>query len=143
MKTAAELLRAYAKPLCTVPPEASVFDALHILAKHGLGALPVIDAQGKLVGIVSERDYTRKVALQGKNSRETPVLDIMTREVMVVSPATRALDCMALMSTRNIRHLPVMDGDKLVGVLAIRHLLDEIIAEQQYTIEQLESYIHS
>ena len=85
MKTAAELLRAYAKPLCTVPPEATVFDALHILAKHGLGALPVIDAQGKLVGIVSERDYTRKVALQGKNSRETPVLDIMTREVLVSS----------------------------------------------------------
>ncbi len=143
MKTAVELLKAYAKPLCTVAPESTVFEALNILAKHELGALPVIDAQGKLVGIVSERDYTRKVALQGKNSREISVVEIMTREVMVVSPTTRAFDCMALMSTHNIRHLPVMEGGKLVGVLAIRHLLDEIIAEQKYTIEQLESYIHS
>ena len=143
MKTAVELLKAYAKPLCTVAPESTVFEALNILAKHELGALPVIDAQGKLVGIVSERDYTRKVALQGRNSRETSVVEIMTREVMVVSPTTRAFDCMALMSTHNIRHLPVMEGGKLVGVLAIRHLLDEIIAEQKYTIEQLESYIHS
>jgi len=95
------------------------------------------------MGIVSERDYTRKVALQGKNSRDAKVADIMTREVLVVSPKTRARECMALMSSRKIRHLPVVDGDTLVGVLSIRDLLDAIIADQEHTIEQLENYIQS
>jgi CBS domain-containing protein len=143
MKSAAELLASQAKPLCTVAPEATVFEALHILAKNEVGALAVVDPQGKLMGIVSERDYTRKVALQGKNSREAQVAEIMTREVLVVNPRTRARECMALMSSRKIRHLPVVDGDQLIGVLSIRDLLDAIIADQQQTIEQLESYIHS
>jgi len=143
MRSAAELLASYAKPLCTVAPDASVFEALHILAKNEVGALAVIDTAGKLMGIVSERDYTRKVALQGKNSRDAKVADIMTREVLVVSPKTRARECMALMSSRKIRHLPVVDGDTLVGVLSIRDLLDAIIADQEHTIEQLENYIQS
>jgi CBS domain-containing protein len=105
--------------------------------------LAVVDPQGKLMGIISERDYTRKVALQGKNSREAHVADIMTREVLVVNPKTRARECMALMSSRKIRHLPVVDDETLIGVLSIRDLLDAIIAEQKQTIEQLESYIHS
>jgi CBS domain-containing protein len=125
-----------------VGPDASVFEALEILARHEVGALPVLES-GKLVGIVSERDYTRKIALQGKNSREARVADIMTRNVLVVKPSTRATACMSLMSSKKIRHLPVMDGDKLVGVLSIRDILDAIIADQQTTIEQLESYIHS
>ena len=143
MRSAAELLASYAKPLCTVAPDATVFDALHILAKNEIGALAVIDDQGKLMGIVSERDYTRKVALQGKNSRDAKVADIMTSEVLVVSPKTRARECMAMMSSRKIRHLPVVDGDKLLGVLSIRDLLDAIIADQKHTIEQLENYIQS
>jgi CBS domain-containing protein len=143
MKSAAELLASQAKPLCTVAPEATVFEALHILAKNEVGALAVVDPQGKLMGIISERDYTRKVALQGKNSREALVAEIMTREVLVVNTKTRARECMALMSSRKIRHLPVVDGDQLIGVLSIRDLLDAIIADQQQTIEQLESYIHS
>ena len=143
MKSAAELLASQAKPLCTVAPEATVFEALHILAKNEVGALAVVDPQGKLMGIISERDYTRKVALQGKNSREAHVADIMTREVLVVNPKTRARECMALMSNRKIRHLPVVDDETLIGVLSIRDLLDAIIAEQKQTIEQLESYIHS
>lgn len=143
MKSAAELLASQARPLCTVAPEATVFEALHILAKNEVGALAVVDPQGKLMGIISERDYTRKVALQGKNSREAHVADIMTREVLVVNPKTRARECMALMSSRKIRHLPVVDGDQLIGVLSIRDLLDAIIADQKQTIEQLESYIHS
>jgi len=143
MRSAAELLASYAKPLCTVAPDASVFEALHILAKNEVGALAVIDTAGKLMGIVSERDYTRKVALQGKNSRDAKVADIMTREVLVVSPKTRARECMALMSSRKIRHLPVVDGDTLVGVLSIRDLLDAIIADQEHTVEQLENYIQS
>jgi CBS domain-containing protein len=143
MKSAAELLATQAKPLCTVVPEATVFEALHLLAKHEVGALAVIDPQGKLMGIVSERDYTRKVALQGKNSRDAKVNDIMTREVLVVNPKTRARECMALMSSRKIRHLPVVDGQTLLGMLSIRDLLDAIIDEQMRTIQQLESYIHS
>jgi CBS domain-containing protein len=143
MKSAAELLASQAKPLCTVAPEATVFEALHILAKNEVGALAVVDPQGKLMGIISERDYTRKVALQGKNSREALVAEIMTREVLVVNTKTRARECMALMSSRKIRHLPVVDGDQLIGVLSIRDLLDAIIADQKQTIEQLESYIHS
>jgi CBS domain-containing protein len=143
MKSAAELLAIQAKPLCTVVPEATVFDALHLLSKHEVGALAVIDPQGKLMGIVSERDYTRKVALQGKNSRDAKVEDIMTREVLVVNPKTRARECMALMSSRKIRHLPVVDGENLLGMLSIRDLLDAIIDEQTRTIQQLESYIHS
>ncbi len=143
MKSAAELLKSQTNALCTVEPNASVLDALHLLAKHEVGALAVIDPQGHLMGIVSERDYTRKVALQGKNSRDAKVADIMTREVLVVNPKTRARECMALMSSRKIRHLPVVDGDKLLGVLSIRDLMDAIIADQKNTIEQLESYIHS
>jgi CBS domain-containing protein len=143
MKSAAELLASHAKPLCTVAPEATVFEALHLLAKNEIGALAVVDPMGKLMGIVSERDYTRKVALQGKNSHDAKVGDIMTREVMVVNPKTRARDCMTLMSSRKIRHLPVVDGETLLGVLSIRDLMDAIIAEQKHTIEQLESYIQS
>ncbi len=143
MRSAAELLASYAKPLCTVAPDATVFDALHILAKNEIGALAVIDDQGELMGIVSERDYTRKVALQGKNSRDAKVADIMTREVLVVNPKTRARECMAMMSSQKIRHLPVVDGDTLLGVLSIRDLLDAIIADQEHTIEQLENYIQS
>jgi CBS domain-containing protein len=143
MKSAAELLASQAKPLCTVTPEATVFEALHLLAKNEVGALAVVDPLGKLMGIVSERDYTRKVALQGKNSRDAKVDEIMTRGVLVVNPKTRARDCMALMSSRKIRHLPVVDGETLLGVLSIRDLMDAIIADQKHTIEQLESYIHS
>jgi CBS domain-containing protein len=143
MKSAAQLLAIQAKPLCTVEPEATVFEALHLLARNEVGALAVIDPHGKLMGIVSERDYTRKVALQGKNSRDAKVEDIMTREVLVVSPKSRARECMALMSSRKIRHLPVVDGETLLGMLSIRDLLDAIIAEQTQTIQQLESYIHS
>ena len=142
MKSVAELLAARNSPLCTVSPDASVFEALQILAKHGVGALPVVEGD-KLIGVVSERDYTRKIALEGKNSREVRVADIMTREVLVVKPTSRARECMALMSSRRIRHLPVVDGDRLVGMLSIRDILDAIIADQQTTIEQLESYIHS
>lgn len=143
MKSAAELLASQATPLCTVAPDATVFDALHLLAKHQVGALAVIDPQGKLMGIVSERDYTRKVALEGKNSRDATVDEIMTREVLVVNPKTRARECMTLMSSHKIRHLPVVDGETLLGVLSIRDLLDAIIADQTNTIQQLESYIHS
>lgn len=142
MKSVAELLEQRSMPVCTVAPDATVFEALQTLAEHEVGALPVVQ-DGRLVGIVSERDYTRKIALKGKNSREARVADIMTRDVLVVTPTSRANECMTLMSTRKIRHLPVVDGQQLVGVLSIRDILDAIIADQQSTIEHLEHYIHS
>ena len=126
--------------LWSVTPNDTVFDAIKVLAEKGVGALIVME-KGKLVGILSERDYTRKIALLGKNSKESLVKDIMTANVLVVSPNTRTRECMAIMSEKNIRHLPVMDGDTIVGMLSIRDLMNDIIADHEFTISQLESYI--
>jgi CBS domain-containing protein len=141
MKPVSELLKKRNSALWTVRPEDTVFDALQLLAEHEVGALMVME-HGKLVGIMSERDYTRKIALQGKNSKETRVADIMTKNVLVVSPGTRSRQCMALMSEKKIRHLPVMDGDTVVGMISIRDIMDDIIADHEFTIAQLESYIN-
>ncbi len=126
--------------LWSIKPDDTVFDAIKVLAERGVGALIVME-KGKLVGIVSERDYTRKIALQGKNSKEALVRDIMTANVLVVSPQTRTRECMAIMSEKNIRHLPVVDGDTVVGMLSIRDLMNDIISDHEFTISQLESYI--
>ena len=126
--------------LWSVKPDDTVFDAIKVLAEKGVGALLVMQ-KGKLVGIVSERDYTRKIALQGKNSKEALVRDIMTATVLVVSPKTRTRECMSIMSKKNIRHLPVVDGDTVVGMLSIHDLMNDIISDHEYTISQLESYI--
>ena len=107
-----------------------------------MGALIVVD-DGKLVGVVSERDYTRKVALQGKNSKETPVAEIMTPNVITVSPTTGTRACMTLMSQKKIRHLPVVEGAKVLGMISIRDIMDDIIADHEQTISQLTSYISS
>ena len=141
MRPVRELLNTQ-DPLWSLKPQDSVFDALKTLSDHDVGALVVLD-QGKLVGILSERDYTRKIALAGKSSKETLVSDIMTSKVLTVAANTRAEDCMALMSQKKIRHLPVMDGDKVLGMISIRDLLDEIITDQEATISQLQSYIVS
>ena len=126
--------------LWSVKPDDTVFEAIKVLAERGVGALIVME-KGKLVGIVSERDYTRKIALQGKNSKESLVRDIMTANVLVVNPRTRTRECMAIMSEKNIRHLPVVDGDTVVGMLSIRDLMNDIIRDHEFTIAQLESYI--
>jgi len=124
----------------SLKPQDSVFDALKTLADYDVGALMVME-QGKLVGVFSERDYTRKIALAGKSSKETKVQDIMTAKVLTVTAETRTEDCMALMSQKKIRHLPVLDGDKVLGMISIRDLMDEIIADQEATINQLQTYI--
>ena len=142
MKPVSELLRGREGTLWHVRPEESVFGALQMLAQHEVGALMVME-HGKLVGVISERDYTRKVALQGRNSKETLVSDIMTRNVISVTPKTGTRQCMALMSEKRIRHLPVMDGDTVLGMISIRDIMDDIIATHESTIAQLESYIHS
>ena len=140
MKPVSELFKNRPNTLWSLGPDDSVFEAIKILAEKGVGALMVMD-KGKLVGILSERDYTRKIALLGKNSKETKVRDIMTANVLVVTPQTRTRQCMAIMSEKNIRHLPVVDGNTVVGMLSIRDLMNDIIADHEFTISQLESYI--
>jgi CBS domain-containing protein len=142
MKTVAELLKSRDGTLWHVRPDDSVFAALELLAARDVGALVVMDG-ARLVGIVSERDYTRKVALQGRNSRSTTVAEIMTRQVITVSPQTRTSACMALLSEKRIRHLPVVDGGTVMGMISIRDIMDDLLADREQTIAQLESYIHS
>lgn len=142
MKPVSELLRNREGTLWHVRPEETVFSALQLLAQYEVGALMVMD-QGRLVGVVSERDYTRKVALQGRSSKDTLVSDIMSRTVIAVGPKTGTQQCMALMSEKRIRHLPVVEGGMVLGMISIRDLMDDIIAEHEVTIAQLESYIHS
>jgi len=142
MKPVSELLKNRNSTVHQVSPSVSVFEALRLLADYRVGALTVME-NGKLVGVVSERDYTRKVALMGRNSKETTVADIMTRDVITVTPNTEARACMVLMSQKKIRHLPVLDGVEVVGLISIRDLMDDIIADQEETISQLTSYISS
>ncbi|KPF61591.1 histidine kinase [beta proteobacterium AAP51] len=142
MSTVSVLLKNRGGTLWHVRPETSVYEALELLAGYEVGALMVMEG-GRLVGVFSERDYTRKIALQGRNSRTTPVADIMTRQVLTVTPATPTTEAMRLMSARKVRHLPVLEGSTVLGMISIRDILDHIIAEQASTIEQLESYIHS
>jgi CBS domain-containing protein len=141
MKTVAELLRAKTYPrVVTVRPEQSVLDAIKVLAAEDVGAAIVMTGD-RLAGIMSERDYTRKVILKGRSSDTTRVEEIMTAQVIVVSPRTRTRDCMALMSEKNIRHLPVVEEGRVVGMVSIRDIVSDIIADQDFTIEQLEHYI--
>ena len=142
MKPVIELLRRRDGTLYKVAPELPVFDALQVLASHEVGALLVMDGE-RLAGVFSERDYTRKVVLLGRNSRETLVRDIMTAQVITVTPQTGTRTCMALMSQRKIRHLPVVDGQRVLGMISIRDIMDDIIADHEQTISQLQSYITS
>lgn len=142
MKTVRQLLQAKGTAIFSIDPEASVFDALKLMAEKGVGALLVVSG-GRLAGILSERDYARKVILHGKSSHDIPVREIMSDKVVTVQPDQTVEDCMALMTNKRIRHLPVMEGERLVGLLSIGDLVKEVIAEQQQTIRQLESYIHS
>ncbi|MEJ2793857.1 CBS domain-containing protein [Iodobacter sp. LRB] len=143
MKTARQLLAEKAiDNILSVTPQASVYQALQMLAEKNIGALLVME-ENHLVGIFSERDYARKVILMGKTSAGTPVSEIMTRKLLCVPPTATIDECMAIMSEKRIRHLPVLDGDKVLGVLSIGDLVREIIEEQKFTIAQLEHYIHS
>jgi CBS domain-containing protein len=140
MKTVAELLRAKPARVVKVRPEQSVLEAIKILASEDVGTAIVMTGE-RLAGIMSERDYTRKVILNGRSSDSTRVEEIMTANVIVVNPRTRTRDCMALMSEKNIRHLPVLDEGRVIGMVSIRDIVSDIIADQDFTIEQLEHYI--
>ena len=124
----------------TISPEAKIIDALKLMAEKSLGAL-VVTYKNQVVGIVSERDYARKVILRGKSSLDTPVKEIMTTQVLFVTPDMSAEECMALMTKKHIRHLPVIEEEKLAGLVSIGDVVKTIISEQQITIENLQNYI--
>ena len=142
MRPILELLKKRDATTYNLNPEDSVFAALQRLADHNVGAMMVMEGS-KLVGVFSERDYTRKIALAGRSSKDTLVADIMTAQVLTVSPKSSTRECMELMSEKKIRHLPVVDGDKVLGMISIRDLMNDIIADHENTISQLESYIKS
>lgn len=134
------LLEHKERTLWTIAPTATVFEAIKLMAEKNVGALPVLDGL-RLVGIVSERDYMSKVMLMGRSSKDTPVSDIMTREVVTVAPDQSVTECMNVITEHRVRHLPVMENGALVGVVSIGDLVRWIIATQKMTIEQLEKYI--
>lgn len=140
MKTAKQLLDMKGSSVFSVTSESLVYDALVIMAEHKIGALLVLDGD-KLAGIFSERDYAREVVLRGKTSKTTAISEVMTDKLITVSPDTTVDECMNLMSGKRIRHLPVLENGKLLGVLSIGDLVKETIAYQQFLIKQLESYI--
>ena len=140
MKTVAELLRIKPARVVSVSPEQSVLEAIKVLAAEDIGAAIVMSG-GRIAGIFSERDYTRKIILKGRSSDTTRVAEVMTSTVIVVNPRTRTRECMQLMSEKNIRHLPVVDDARVIGMVSIRDIVSDIIADQDFTIEQLEHYI--
>jgi CBS domain-containing protein len=142
MTIVAQVLQAKGYDIWSVTPDTSVYDAIKMMADKEVGALLVLEDE-KLVGIISERDYARKVILKGKSSKDTPVRDIMTSKVYYVRPEQTIEECMALMTARRIRHLPVLDGDRLVGILSIGDVVKAVIADQEFLIQQLEHYITS
>jgi len=140
MKTVRQLLASKGYSALSVSPESTVYDALSVMANHKIGALLVL-SDDRLVGIFSERDYAREVVLKGRASRTTAVSEIMSKQVITVTPEDTVEDCMNLMSGKRIRHLPVLENDKVVGILSIGDLVKETIAYQQFLIQQLETYI--
>jgi CBS domain-containing protein len=141
MKKVAQILRSKSdQAVHTVAPTASVFDALKLMAEKNIGALLIVEGE-TIVGMLSERDYARKVILMGRSSKDTPIRDIMTSPVLYVSPQQSTEECMALMTESRLRHLPVLDDGKLVGLISIGDLVKDIISEQSFVIEQLQFYI--
>jgi CBS domain-containing protein len=136
------MLDRKARALFSVEPDAPVLEAIRAMAAHQVGALLVMSGDN-LRGIISERDYARKVILLGRSSADTPVRDIMSSPVITVQPDTTVQACMQLMTDKHVRHLPVTDGGRVIGMVSIGDLVKAVIAEQQQQIEQLESYIHS
>ena len=141
MTSVAQILKS--KPdraVYTISPEASVFDAVKLMAEKNIAALLVLEGE-KIVGIITERDYARKIVLMARSSKETRVRDIMASQVMYVRPSQASEECMALMTENRVRHLPVMERGKLIGLVSIGDLVKDVISEQKFVIQQLEHYI--
>ncbi len=141
MALVAELLRHKGHAVYSVEPDQPVLEAIRRMAEYGVGALLVMRGE-QLLGVVSERDYARKVILMGRSSADTPVRQIMSSPVISVRPNQSVAECMQLMTHRRVRHLPVVERDRVIGVLSIGDLVRSVVEEQQHTIEQLEQYIH-
>ena len=142
MTTAAELVQYKGNAVISIAQDATVFEALQLMSNHNVGALLVME-YGRVIGILSERDYARKVILQGRASKFTRVGDIMSRAFISVTPAKPAEECMGIMTEKRVRHLPVIDATSLVGLISIGDVVRAIIADREFTIEQLERYITS
>jgi len=140
MKLVKQILQKKGSEVLSISPDAMVFEALRIMAERNVGAVLVLE-QGRPVGIISERDYARKVILKGKSSLETPVRDIMTAPVLFVRPEQTVEECMAIMTGKQVRHLPVLVGDQVVGIVSIGDLVWATIEEKDFMIQQLEKYI--
>lgn len=140
MDTVRELLKNKGSEIWTISPMSTVFQALELMAERDIGALPVVE-NGRLVGIFSERDYARKVILKGRTSKDTTVSELMTQTVFYVNPDSTLEECMALMTSRQIRHLPVLDKERLVGIVTLGDVVKRIISRQEFTIQELERYV--
>ena len=140
MRTVRQLLEGKPAEVVSIGPDAPVIDAVRRMAEHGIGALLVMEGP-RLAGILSERDYARKVVLQGRSSKDTPVRDIMTAEVISVAPGDSAEHCMQLVTDSRIRHLPVIEDDRVVGVVSIGDLVKAVIEEQRQELDHLQRYI--
>ncbi|MEX8495217.1 CBS domain-containing protein [Sphaerotilus sp.] len=143
MSTVAQILSSKpSQTVHTVAPSASVRDAIDVMARQRIGSLLIVEGT-RILGIFTERDYAHKVEVRGRTSTGTPISEVMTPDVIFVTPTTTSQECMALMTDRRLRHLPVMDQGTLVGLISIGDLVKDIISEQQFVIAQLERYIHS
>jgi CBS domain-containing protein len=141
MTTVRQLLDQKGRKIWSIHPDATVFDAVAEMAEKDIGSLAVMDGD-KLVGIITERHYARNVVLKGKTSPATPVRDIMESRVIIARPEQSVDQCMALMSEKRVRHLPVLEGEKQIGIISIGDLVKSIIGDQKFMIDQLEHYIH-
>ena len=142
MTTMQQILDEKGHQILSVDPDASVFDAIQEMTDKDVGALLVVE-NNRLLGLFTERNYTRNVILKGKSSPKTPVRDVMTSPIMTARPQQSVSECMAVMTEKRVRHLPVLEDGNLLGIISIGDLVKSIIADQQFTIEQLEQYIHN
>ena len=140
MTTVERLLQHKGHTVWSIPPDASVFEAVQLMADKRVGALMVVD-RNELIGVISERDYAREIVLKDRVSRDTLVSTIMTQRVLYVRPQQTLEECMALMTEKHLRHLPVLDNGRLVGVVSMRDVVKDLIAEKEFLIEQMENYI--
>ncbi len=141
MKTVEQILRSKGSDFWFVAPDTMVYEALKLMAEKDVGALLVLESGADLVGIISERDYARKVILKGKSSLDTPVREIMSRPVTAVAPQQTVEECMAVMTEKRVRHLPVLVSDRVVGIVSIGDLVKASLDEKDFLIRQLENYI--
>ncbi len=140
MTTVAQLLLTKGRARWSIAPDATVYAALELMAEKDIGALLVLE-EDNLVGVISERDYARKVVLKGRFSKDTRVREIMTEDVVYVSPERTIEECMALMTAKRVRHLPVLEGGRLIGIISIGDVVKAVISEKEFLIQQLERYI--